>query len=190
MIASSPGRGETRNSLNRLSLGTDLLLHLAGSILGASFLVFALQLSNHLMGLPREAAVVVAIAAACCTVLRFRVPHSRWMVPKSWARYGREPYAFLFAFVLGTALLTAVPGFGMYAVAVFVAVMPFEAALAVGLAFGIARGAAPLIEALAVGRMDGWHAAEAATLRAQFALSLELPALLAAAAVMLITFKP
>lgn len=165
----------------------NLGLHMTGSVLGASALVVALHLSNSLVGLPRVAALIVAIAAACSTALGLKVPHSRWMVPKSWARYGWRPYTFLFAFILGFGFLTVVPGFGMYAVGAFVAVAPIGTALAVGLAFGFSRGAAPLLEAAAVARMDGWHAAEAATLRAQFALSLELPTLLAVAGAMLVT---
>lgn len=165
----------------------ELLLHLAGTGLGATTLVAALQLSNSLIHMPKVAALVITIAASSSAVLGFRVPHSRWMVPKSWARYGRRPYNFLFAFILGLGYLTVVPGFGMYALGAFMAVAPVGTALAVGVTFGISRGLGPLVEARAVARSDGWHAAQAATLRAQFAVSLEPPILVAVALAMLVT---
>lgn len=150
-------------------------------------MVAALQLLNSLIHLPKVAVLVITVAASSSAVLGFRAPHSRWLVPKSWARYGRRPYNFLFAFILGLGFLTVVPGFGMYALGAFMAVAPIGTALAVGVTFGVTRGLGPLVEARAVARADGWRAAQAATLRGQFAVSLEPPILVAVALALIVT---
>jgi hypothetical protein len=123
---------------------------LSGSLLTAVVLVAMAGLAGPL---PLPAVAAVCLASAVLLVLQavvpLRLPGSRWMVPREWARFGTPSYAALFGFALGTGVITALPSPALYALLAMVEAAPrWWQAVGLMLVFGLARGAmVPLLTA-------------------------------------------
>jgi hypothetical protein len=98
-----------------VAAGVHTVALLAGATVTASALV-VLRLVAGPAPVPVVAAV--CIAAALATVAGVRIPTSRWMVPREWARFGTTGHAALFGFSLGTGVATLLPSAAMYALLV------------------------------------------------------------------------
>lgn len=116
--------------------------HTVATLAGAALTASALLLLRRVAGpVPSAAVAVVCIAAAVAMVAGVRVPGSRWMVPREWARFGTTGHAALFGFSLGTGVATLLPSAAMYALLVAAASAPSTGqSYAVMLTFAAARG--------------------------------------------------
>ena len=87
--------------------------------------------------------VGIALLYALCELLGrpLRAPTRRWLVPMSWARFGRRWSAFLFGAAVGGGVFTTTPYIGLHLalVAVLIAGVPMWGVAVLGM-FGLFRG--------------------------------------------------
>src|SRR5690349_12610895 len=90
--------------------------HTAAILAGSAFVATVLVLTARTAGaLPPAAVAAVCLAAATAVATGVRVPGSRWMVPREWARFGAAGHAACFGFALGTGVMTLLPSAAFYA---------------------------------------------------------------------------
>jgi hypothetical protein len=124
------------------------------------------------------ALVAMIAAAASAGLAPFRLPSSPWRVPRSWSRLGGGWYASAFGFVLGFALVTAIPSTGLYVLLAWALSVEWVVAWLAFAAFAFAR-MTPLLISLVLGpervnaAMAAWIA-KATALRARPAESVLL----------------
>lgn len=106
----------------------------------------ALLLSAFPFNAPRVLLAPLSICGGLVALqaIQIRLPQSPWRVPKSWSLDGQISFVFRFGFVLGFAILTAVPSPGLYVMLYFGMTRPGLSILLVVFAVFAAFRAAPM----------------------------------------------
>lgn len=122
--------------------------YVVGMLVGALALAGIMTGIDLTLTLPRSAGAIagLALVVPACLVSPMLFPQSRWRIPREWERLGKVRYSAIFGFVLGVAILTAIPAISFYFLIIYALVAGPAASMVIFVSFGLAR-AVPVIVA-------------------------------------------